>query len=198
MPPPTGPAYQGWRNSAVAYNSGRWFLQQKANDRAAAALDTAIKIYPNNALAHVGRGQIFGAEGKYDRAIDMYSQAIKIAPGCFIALNSRCWARAIRDDLQAALTDCNEALRLHQGGGARRAAFLDSRALVYLKMGNLDKAIADYDAALQISPDQPESLYGRGKARLLKGDEPRGTFDITTAKRHKPDIADEMSRYGLK
>jgi hypothetical protein len=65
-------------------------------------------------------------------------------------------------------------------------------------MGDLDKAIADYDAALQINADHPHALFGRGKARLLKGDEPRGTFDITVAKRIKPDIADEMSRYGLK
>lgn len=75
---------------------------------------------------------------------------------------------------------------------------LDSRGFVYLKMGDLDKAIADYDAALQIDANLAYVLFGRGKARLLKGDEPRGSFDITVAKRIKPEIADEMSRYGVK
>ena len=65
-------------------------------------------------------------------------------------------------------------------------------------MGNFDKAIADYDTALQLNPNHPHALYGRGKARLMKGDEPRGTVDIIMAEHAKPDIVDEMSRYGVK
>jgi tetratricopeptide (TPR) repeat protein len=192
--PASGPAYENWRKSALAYNNALLAQKLNDNDRAAAHFDIAIKLYPNNALAHLARARIYKAAGGDDRAIDEYSQAIKAAPSCFIAFNDRCYARARKDDLQAALADCNEALKLVPG----HAEFFDSRGFVYLKMGDLDKAIADYDAALQINADHPHARFGRGKARLLKGDEPRGTFDITVAKRIKPDIADEMSRYGLK
>src|SRR5262249_7332327 len=114
-PPASGPAFEDWRKSATAYNSGLESQTQKDNDRAAAQFDIAIKLYPSNALAHVGRGDLYRAEGKYDRAIDQHSEAIKIAPSCFIAFNSRCIARTLRGDFQAALADCNEALKLQPG-----------------------------------------------------------------------------------
>jgi tetratricopeptide (TPR) repeat protein len=194
MPTPSGPAYEDWRKSALAFNGGLEFQKQKNHDRAAAQFDTAIKLYPSNALAHVARGQIYQIEGKYDRAIDQHSQAIKIAPSCFVAFNNRCIARALGGDLQAALADCDQALKL-------QPAYADTfarRGSIYFKMGDLDKAIAEYDAALQIDPNVAPALFGRGKARLMKGDESRGTVDITMAERIKPDIADEMSGYGIK
>jgi tetratricopeptide (TPR) repeat protein len=51
-------------------------------------------------------------------------------------------------DLQAALKDCNEALRLRPNF----VDALDSRGLVNLKSGQTKNAIADFDAALKINP----------------------------------------------
>ena len=42
------------------------------------------------------------------------------------------------------------------------------------------------------------SLYGRGIAKLRKGDRSGGTYDINAAKQIKADIAEEFARYGLK
>jgi len=47
------------------------------------------------------------------------------------AFNNRCWARTVIGDLQAALKDCNEALRLRPNF----VDALDSRGLVNLKSG---------------------------------------------------------------
>jgi hypothetical protein len=58
---------------------------------------------------------------------------------------------------------------------------------VQLKRGKLDKALADYDAALAIDPKQASSLYGRGLVKQKKGD---ASFagDMTAAKSIDPDI----------
>ena len=61
-------------------------------------------------------------------------------------------------DLQAALKDCNEALRLRPNF----VDALDSRGLTNLKSGQTKNAIADFDAALKINPRLTSSLYGRG------------------------------------
>ena len=61
-------------------------------------------------------------------------------------------------DLQAALKDCNEALRLRPNF----VDALDSRGLLNLKSGLAKNAIADFDAALRINPRLTSSLYGRG------------------------------------
>ena len=65
-------------------------------------------------------------------------------------------------------------------------------------MGSLDKAIADYDAALRIRPKHANSLYGRGVAKRQKGDEAGGEADFAEAQAIRPSIVDEMSRYGVK
>jgi len=65
-------------------------------------------------------------------------------------------------------------------------------------MGQLDKAISDYDAALQISPTSGSILYGRGLTKLKKGDTAGGNADIEAAKVFKLNIAVQSARYGVK
>jgi len=80
--------------------------------------------------------------------------------------------------LQAALADCNEALRLKPDV----TATLGSRGLIYLKMGQWDSGIDDYRSALRVNPKSASSLYGRGLAKLKKGDTSGGNADIAAAK----------------
>lgn len=56
--------------------------------------------------------------------------------------------RAITGDLEGALSDCNDSLRLFPNNKDA----LDSRGFAYLKMGKFDAAIADYTAALRLEP----------------------------------------------
>ena len=83
-------------------------------------------------------------------------------------------------------------------GGANNPVTLDSRAYAYLKVGNPRRAIADYDLALEINPGQAESLYGRGVAKLKKGDRTGSAADITAAKAIKANIDQEFARYGVR
>jgi tetratricopeptide (TPR) repeat protein len=106
--------------------------------------------------------------------------------------NGRCWAKAIIGELQAALSDCNEALRLE----SNVAATFDSRGLTYLKMGQWDLAIDDYSSALRLDPKLASSLYGRGLAKLKTGDK-AGDADIAAAKAIETTIVRDFARYGV-
>jgi tetratricopeptide (TPR) repeat protein len=64
-------------------------------------------------------------------------------------------------------------------------------------MGKAEDAIADYNIALQLNPSLAASLYGRGVAKLKKGDTDSGNSDIESAKRIEPTIADRFQRYGI-
>jgi hypothetical protein len=44
---------------------------------------------------------------------------------------------------------------------------------------------------------QVESLYGRGVAKLKKGNADAGNADIAAAKAIRADIAEEFARYGV-
>jgi tetratricopeptide (TPR) repeat protein len=108
--------------------------------------------------------------------------------------SGRCWTRAIIGELQGALADCNEALRIEPNA----AATFDSRGLIYLKMSQWDLAIEDYSSALRIDPKLAGSLYGRGLARLEKGDMTGGNADITAAMAIEANIVVDFARYGVK
>ena len=107
--------------------------------------------------------------------------------------NGRCWDRAILDRLQDALSDCNESLRLKPDA----ANTLDSRGLVYLKLGEIDKSLADYNAALKLDPRLSDSLYGRSLAERKKGDTAAADTDLAAAKALRPNVADEFAKYGV-
>jgi tetratricopeptide (TPR) repeat protein len=74
---------------------------------------------------------------------------------------------------------------------------LDSRGLVHLRLGEFDKAIADYDASLAINPKIGWSLYGRGLAKQRKGLTAEGAADIAAATAINPRLPDEVKAHGL-
>ena len=123
--------------------------------------------------------------------------AIRLSSVSPSARNNRCWARAIlggpQEQLKLALDDCDEAPRLRPNDPF---AF-DSRGFVYLKMGNFEKAIADYDQSILLGGERADSLYGRGIAKLKKGDADGGNKDIMVAMKKRPDVAEEYRGYGV-
>lgn len=110
------------------------------------------------------------------------------------ALNNRCWARALAGtELPAALSDCNSALRQRPGD----MQIVDSRAMVELRMGNLDKAIEDYDQVIARQPRSAWSLYGRGVAKQKKGDAAGAKADFAAAADVAPKLAARAKRLGI-
>ena len=99
----------------------------------------------------------------------------------------------VGSDLQAALADCNESLRLKPDD----ANTLNSRGLVQLKLGAYDRAIADYSAAIAQNAKDAGSLYARGIAKLKSGDTDAGNADIAAAKAIKSDVPEEYAGYGV-
>lgn len=109
-------------------------------------------------------------------------------------MNLRCWLRATSNrDLNEALDDCKHALAL----AWNEPAFLDSRGLVYLRLGDLPNAMRDYDAALEADSSAPTSLYGRGLAELRLGETAQGQQDLAAAEKIDSGIAKRFADMGL-
>ena len=115
-----------------------------------------------------------------------------------VALNSRCWLRALADtQLPLALKDCNAAFRRADKATPLYARIANSRGLVFLRMNDYDRSIADYDASLKINPKNASSLYGRGIARLRKQQTAAGMADIDSAQAIGPQTAQDLKRWGI-
>jgi tetratricopeptide (TPR) repeat protein len=74
---------------------------------------------------------------------------------------------------------------------------LTDRGIIHLRLGRQDDAIADFDAVLKIDPKLAASLYGRGLAKLRKGDEPGAKIDLAAAKAIQGNIPEFHARFGL-
>ncbi len=108
--------------------------------------------------------------------------------------NGRCWARALwNHDLDKALADCNQALKLAPG----TFAYLDSRGLANLRLAHYDDAIRDYDAALRQQPKYAWTLYCRGVAKTKAGRAAEGAADMKAAAAIEPEVVAQVKGFGI-
>jgi tetratricopeptide (TPR) repeat protein len=107
-------------------------------------------------------------------------------------MSYHCWTAAVSGLLESAELTCQEAIDdNHHDIGQ-----YDSMGYVHLRMKAWDKAIADYNTALDKRSDLTTSLYGRGIAKRARGDTAGGNADIAAATQGEPDIANIMKRLG--
>ena len=110
------------------------------------------------------------------------------------AFNGRCWARALLNrELDRAMSDCNTAVKLRPG----YASYLDSRALVELRLGRLDTALTDYDAAVKANPRNAWSLYTRAIAEDRAGKKEAAEADRKAALAINSGVAKRAAKFGL-
>ncbi len=164
---------------------------------AGADLDAAAAAAPKEADLRLQLGQRYLALDQFGPAItqfDLWTAVHEADSRLPEALNGRCWARALAgQQLDRALSDCNRAVRL----SGRQSTPLDSRGLVYLRLGQFDRSIADYDAVLALKPRSAWSLYGRGLAELKTGKKDQGDADIAAAAALAPHLAERAAKLGL-
>lgn len=140
------------------------------------------------------QAELLAENGKPTEAISALDAAISAKPGDPALLNSRCWIKGTaKVSLDTALKDCTKAIELSE----QSAGVLDSRGLVYFRLGRMDDALADFDAALSEAPDMAASLFMRGVIRKQTGAQ-GADADLAAARMIAPRIDEDYARYGIK
>jgi tetratricopeptide (TPR) repeat protein len=188
-----------------------FYFSHHSFDKAVAQFDRLLKVAPRfmpRALFH--RGVAHAASGQWNRAIRDFTTIIAavdrdgLRPGKTSgidkggdqviiiysyyadALRERCHAETKIGRWQAAVDDCSLALKWRAGD----ANAFDYRGFANLRLKQLDAAIADYRAALELSVRLAASLYGRGLAERAMGNEAAAKVDLNAAKAIEPQIDD--------
>jgi len=155
---------------------------------ATVAKEADVRLALGNLYAR--SGALEQAIGQYDVWLDAHIREIRTPD----VLASRCRARAmLGDHLDKALADCNRAIK----DRPQAVAYLGSRGLAYLRTGDYDKAMKDFDTLLVAQPKNPWALYGRGLTKVRKGLAEEGQADIVASKLVNPGVADEAAKHGL-
>jgi tetratricopeptide (TPR) repeat protein len=135
------------------------------------------------------------AEFQRGMQLAAYENLTKEQPKNAVPWNDLCWHLVTTGgDVNRALEACNTAIKLNP----RFANALDSRGLVYLKLGDYQHALADYDAALKLCPRMAGAAYGRGISKIKLGDFAAGSEDIIQGKTANPTLVVQFASYGIK
>ena len=175
-------------------------VRRKARELAAigeeiAGYDASIKADPNDKEARRARALAREKKGDYTGAAADFSKLIDIEPDNAEWWNGRCYELALENKaVRRALLDCEKSLQLRPGD----ANTFDSRAFAHLRLGELDEAIADYSAALNINSQLATSFYGRGLAKRMKKDFRGAGDDMAQARTLNGTIDDQFAPYGIK
>jgi tetratricopeptide (TPR) repeat protein/predicted aspartyl protease len=176
----------------------RGILRLATRDEAGAGADfsQALKLTQNDPALKLRIAQSYLATGHYEDAISRLDEWIAENPAdgrLAVALGQRCSSRAqLGKSLDLALQDCDAALKKD-----RNSQLLDGRALVWLRLGEFDKSMADFKASLALQPRNAGAQYGLGLAETRKGMLAEGDRDMQAATALAPRIAEQFKRMGV-
>lgn len=87
--------------------------------------------------------------------------------------------------------------RITVDADAKNASHLDRHGWVHLRMGNYKRARADLDRSIELKPDSPWSLYGRGLTEAGISGAAQGQFDLLAARKLNAGIDELVKGAGL-
>ena len=153
----------------------------------AQAIETNTQAVETNAQAveHYNRGVENQQQGKFDLAIEEYTEAIALDPQYADSYNKRGLAYVAKGDLDRAIADFDRAIALDP-------QYVDpytNRGNAYYAKGEFDRAIADHDQAIALDPQLALSYTNRGAAYGAKGDLDRAIADYDQAIALDPQLA---------
>jgi serine/threonine protein kinase/Tfp pilus assembly protein PilF len=145
-----------------------------------------VSVKPDPALALLRDAKAQLDKGEVDRAIESFTELIRLDPDSVVAYSSRASAFHKKGDYNRAIADYTSAIRLKPDD----PVLCNNRGLAYREQGEYYKAISDYTEALRLKPGDALVYYNRGLARLRLGDTLDAITDFTEAIRLRPDYAD--------
>ncbi|HEV2201190.1 MAG TPA: tetratricopeptide repeat protein [Bryobacteraceae bacterium] len=195
-----------------AYTDGVRLIQATRYEQAILNFDRAIELKPDFADAYRMRGRAYVAVGKPDEAIPDFTKVAVLRPADATVLVDRGFAYLDKKDWAKARADASRALEMNgklaraynlratavraTGGVAEaledysRAVELDpnldnyfQRAATYQLLNEHQRAVADFDQALALAPDQPHTYYARAQSRAAIGDAKGAQEDIRAGRK---------------
>jgi tetratricopeptide (TPR) repeat protein/Tol biopolymer transport system component len=140
-------------NAEMHTNMGVIYTQRGSYDLALEHLNRAVKFSPPGFPGAVyNRATLYLRLGDHRRAVQDYSEAIRIQPAYVEAYLGRSAVLRVHGELAGALRDAERAIELNP----RLSTAWYTRALVRQDMGDLAGALDDLEQATRLSPDGAE------------------------------------------
>jgi tetratricopeptide (TPR) repeat protein len=146
-----------------------------------ARLRKAIADNRKSMVLRLHLADLYDLRGRYADAERLYVEVLQESnePKNVVALNNLAWLLAHREGGAA---EARKYIDAAVNGIGRRADLLDTRGLVYLKLGNREAALADFQEAVAEAPT-PTRLYHLARAYNEARDKTRAAQTLEDARR---------------
>lgn len=184
-------------SSIQAVSRLAWLKAERGDLPGATALfDERIALGGDTRPAMVeAKAAMIGQYGDPAQALKLYGELIAEKPGWPSLLNGLCWVKGTRSVMiDTALKDCTAAIEL----SSNTSSVLDSRALVWYRLGRYEEALRDLDAALAASPGLAASRFLRGVVLTRLDRDSEAERDLRIARRLAPSLDRTYARFGIK
>jgi tetratricopeptide (TPR) repeat protein len=176
-------------------------LAKQDTPGAIADLEAVDRLAPKQADLRLMLAELYERMDRLPAAIEQFSLWMQYHPEdsrMLRATAGRCLSSALQNqDLPTALSDCNTAMRRADKKNENYAFLFLSRGLVRLRQGDYDRAIADFNDALKITPKNARALYARAVAESRKHNKKESETDLEAARQIAPQVAEKFERYGI-
>jgi len=109
----------------------------------------------------------------------------------------RCYDEKGAYSPQDVIPACTLLIDSGESSPARLSDFIVSRGIAYQQAGDQARAMADYDRAIRLNPNDYYAFYNRGLAYADRGDPPQAVADFTVAIRLRPKDSDAYLQRGV-
>lgn len=121
---------------------------------------------------------------KYEAAVELYSDAIKLNKDDFSVFFNRGAARIFLFDYKNALKDLNIAIKMHPDS----AEMFYYKGYAEAKLFKYNDAIVSYNKAIELKPNYAAAIYNRGAAKGELDEFDAGMADFNKALALQPDL----------
>jgi len=167
---------------------GNAYFETGKFDVAISNYNDALKYESNSAAALNGRGKAWREKGDIAKALADFNRAVANNPDDVVGLISRANVYADKRDWQNAFRDYDAAIQKKP-----EATAYNNRGAAYLNKGDLDRALEDFNRALDAAAKHEQIpaafYYNRALAYHLKGDLDSAMSDYTGTIRRDNDYA---------
>ena len=158
--------------------------QMKRHDLAIAAFKKVPRDHPSFHAAELGRSDVLRRAGRTDAAIEVLEQLAQTYPDLPTVHVAAGDLYRELENFTAAVTAYDKALALYAKRDTDQWFVHYARAISHERLGNWDKAEADFRRALELNPDHPQVLNYLGYSMVEKGinlDEALGMIERAVA-----------------
>ena len=182
------------RNVVAWVSRGQAYAAAHDFENAVGDLNQAIKLSPAEPSVYANLGQIMQTSGNITQALESFTRALTVDPNYAPAYYYRALAYAADRPAQQlgvdrrVVDDLTAVLALEPWN---TDAYL-ARAQAYLDGGDLDKALADYNLAVVVTPDNLVPLLKRGHLNYVRRDYEAALKDYNKALEIEPESIEAL------